>query len=142
MASAASFNSEQFGWADVTIQIGSRILTGVQAIRYKRSQEKGFVYGKGNKPQAIQKGNYAFEGMVKVLQSELEILIANAPGKDLVAYRNMIVSVQYESEDGLTTVIDNLVGVEFSEVEKALEQGKQYMEVELPIMFLDVKYNV
>ena len=71
MASALAFNSEEFAWSDVTVQVGSRVLTGIQAVSYKVSQEKGFVYGKGNKPLAIQKGNFAYEGTIKVLQSEL-----------------------------------------------------------------------
>ncbi|GAB3734941.1 hypothetical protein [Spirosoma lituiforme] len=141
MATSSSFNSEQYAWADVTIQIGSRVLTGVQGISYKRTQEKGFVYGKGDKPMSIQRGNYAFEGSVKLLQDEVETLIQGAPNKDLLRLRNLTISIGYEREDG-TSVIDNIVGAEFSEVEKALEQGKQFMEIELPIMFLDVKYDV
>ena len=141
MASASSFNSDQYAWSNVTIQIGSRVLTDVQSIRYKESQEKGFVYGKGNKPLSIQRGNYTYDGSIKVLQNELETLINAAPNKKLNDYRGLIVSVGYEREDG-TSVIDNLVGVEFMEVEKAMDQGKQFMEIELPIMFLDVKYNV
>ncbi|GAB2586574.1 hypothetical protein [Spirosoma areae] len=135
------FNSEQYAWSDVTIQVGSRVLTGVQQISYKRNQEKGFVYGKGNKPLSIQRGNYAFEGSIKILQNELETLIKNAPDKDLMRYRNLTISIGYEDESG-KSVIDNVVGAEFSEVEKAMEQGKQFMEVELPIMFLDVQYDV
>ena len=137
----AQFSSEQYAWSDVTIQVGDRVLTGVQSVGYKRSQEKGFVYGKGDKPLSIQRGNYSFEGSIKVLQDELETLINTAPGKDLMRLRNLTISVGYE-KDGGTSVVDNLVGVEFTEVEKSIEQGKQFMEVELPILFLDVKYDV
>lgn len=141
MAKATSFNSEQYAWADVTIQIGSRVLTGVQGISYKTTQEKGFVYGKGNKPQSIQRGNYSFEGSIKITQNELETLISGAPNKDINAYRALTVSVGYEREDG-ESVIDNLVGVEFMDVEKAMDQGKQFMEINMPILFLDVQYDV
>lgn len=141
MAKATSFNSEQYAWADVTIQVGSRVLAGVQSIRYKSAQEKGFVYGKGNKPLSIQRGNYSFEGSIKILQNELETLISGAPNKDIAAYRALTVSIGYEREDG-ESVIDNLVGVEFLDAEKAMDQGKQFMEIELPILFLDVQYDV
>ena len=141
MAQSTSFNSEQYAWSDVTIQIGSKVLMGVQSIRYKESQEKGFVYGKGNKPLTIQRGNYTYEGSIKVLQNELEPLIAAAPNGKLNDYRGLTISIGYEREDG-TSVIDNLVGVEFMEVEKAMEQGKQFMEIELPILFLNVKNNI
>ena len=125
----------------MTVQIGSRVLTGVQSIRYKRSQEKGFVYGKGDKPLSIQRGNYAFEGSIKVLQSELETLIAGAPNKDLMALRGLTISIGYENEAG-DSVVDNIVGAEFNDVEKMMDQGKQFMEVELAILFLDVQYDV
>lgn len=135
-----TFSTDQYQWSDVTIQIGTRVLTGVQSIRYKESQEKGYVFGKGNKPLSIQRGNYTYEGSVKLLQSELELLIAGAPNRRLGDYRGLTITVAYEKADG-QALTDILVGVEFMDYEKMLDQGKQYMEIELPIMFLDIKNN-
>lgn len=141
MAAQTSFNTEQFGWSDITLQIGNRIVTGIQALRYKESQDKGYVYGMGNKPLSIQRGNVTYEGSIKILQSELNTLIAGAPNKKLNDYRNLTITVGYENAIGGQTV-DNLVGVEFTDVEKSMDQGKQFMEVELAIMFLDVQHAV
>lgn len=134
------FNSEQYDWSNVTVQLGDRILTGIQSVRYKESQEKGLVYGKGNKPLSIQRGNFTYEGSLKLLQNEVETLIAAAPEQKLANYRGLTVSIAYET-DGGESVTDNLVGVEFLDVEKALDQGAQFMEVELPILFLDIQNN-
>jgi hypothetical protein len=140
MPAQTSFNSEQYGWSDVTVQVGNRILTGIQSVRYKESQEKGFVYGKGNTPLSIQRGNKTYEGSIKILQSELDKLIAEAPNKSLLDIRNMTISVGYQNADGGASV-DNLIGVEFTDSEKSMEQNKQFMEVELTIMFLNVQHQ-
>lgn len=140
MPAQTSFNSEQYGWSDITIQVGNRILTGVQAVSYDESQEKEFVYGKGDKPLSIQRGNKSYEGLIKILQSELDKMIADAPNKSLLDIRNMTITVGYEKDQGAVTV-DNLIGVEFTKTSKAMEQNKKHMEVELPIMFLDVQHQ-
>ncbi|MEZ0611935.1 hypothetical protein ACAW74_25710 [Fibrella sp. WM1] len=135
------FNSEQYSWSSVTVQIGSDIIVECQGISYKTNQEKGFVYGKGNNPLSIQRGNKSNEGSVKVLQNTLERLIQKAPNKDLNDYRGLTCSISYEAEDG-RTVVDNILGMEFTDVEKAIEQGKTFMEVDLPFIFLQMKYDV
>lgn len=135
------FNSAQYSWSDVTIQLGDRVLTGIQSVRYAEKQEKGFVYGKGNMPLSVQRGNYSYEGSVKLLQNEVETLIAGAPEKKLARLRDLTVTIAFEREDG-ESVTDNLVGVEFMDIEKALEQGKLFMEVDLPIIFLGIKNAV
>ncbi len=140
MPSATSFNSEQYGWSDITVQAGNRILTGIQSVRYKESQEKGYVYGKGNTPLSIQRGNKTYEGSIKILQSELDKLIADAPNKSILDIRNLTISVGYENALGGASV-DNLIGVEFTDAEKAMEQNKQFMEVELAIMFLSIQHQ-
>ena len=58
------FNSREYEWADITVVLGGRDITGLRSIRYKESQEKEAVYGKGNRPQAIQKGNKSYEGSI------------------------------------------------------------------------------
>ena len=137
-----SFNSEQFSWAETTVQIGGRVLTGVQGVSYKVGQQKDYLYGKGDKPLGIQRGNYTYEGSTKILQSELTILQDGAPEKDLMQYRGLTITVGYETKDGQELTLDNLVGVEFVDVEKAMEQGKGNMEVQLPIMFLSIQTDV
>ena len=68
------FNSREYEWADLTFLLGGKDLTGFRGIKYSIKQEKEVVYGKGNMPIAIQKGNKSIEGEITVLQSELETM--------------------------------------------------------------------
>ena len=141
-SSNGSFNSNdpQYAWSDVRVLVGGQLLTAIQSISYKYTQEKEYVFGGGDSPLAIQRGNKTYEGSVKLLQSELDKLVAKAPSRDLMAYRNLTITIGYEDEAGHFTS-DTLVGVEFKEVDKVMEQNKKFMEVELPIMFLRIKYD-
>lgn len=136
----SKFDTEQYGYSDLTVQIGSRVLAGLRGVRYKESQEMEYIYGSGNKPVAIGEGNIAYEGEVKMLQNELEILIEQAPGGRLQRLKDVQITITYNRDEVLVT--DILTGVRFTEVEKGMEQGAKSMEVTLPIMFLGLKLNV
>ena len=59
---ATIINGRQYEWADISIILGGRMVIGARGISYKESQEKELLYGKGNKPLSIQKGNIKYEG--------------------------------------------------------------------------------
>ena len=65
-------NGRQYEFADVSLILGGRDVTGLRGIKYKESQEKELLYGKGNKPMSVQKGNIAYEGEITLTQSEPE----------------------------------------------------------------------
>ena len=48
------FTSREYEFADITVFLGKRDVTGLRGIEYKESQEKEAMYGKGNKPLSIQ----------------------------------------------------------------------------------------
>lgn len=121
--------------------IGGSVLTGARGIGYESSQDKELIYGKGNLPQAIGRGNKSFQGEITVLQTDLETLIAVAPNNDLNDHRGLGIVVSYQKENG-DVVTDSLVGVEFNNVNKNFKQADKFMEVSLPIIFLKVNYNV
>lgn len=135
----ATFSSKQYAWADMTISYGGRILEGVLEIEYKETKEKEYLYGRGGKPHAIVHGNHNYEGKVKVWQSELEAMTKDAKNKDITNLTFDIVVAYVPRGDEGQIVTDILKNVEFTEIAKALAQGDTNMEVELPIMFLDVK---
>lgn len=133
-----TFSSKQYAWSDVSISIGGRILEGATEVEYTEKQEKETLYGRGNKPHKIVRGNKSYEGKISVWQSELEAMVQDAPGKSILNL-NFDVVVSYVPEDGGVMVTDVLSGCEFTETKKAMKQGDKNMLVELPIIFLDVK---
>ena len=131
-------SSKQYAWADLTIAYGGRILEGVMEVEYTEKKEKDLLYGRGSKPHQILHGNYSYEGKIKLWQSELEAMTKDAPDNDILNLSFQII-LTYVPKDGDQTVTDILKNVEFTEVKKGMAQGDKNMEVELPIIFLDVK---
>lgn len=134
------FNSKEYEWSEVTVIMGGRDITGIRGVEYKESKSKELIYAKGNKPVAIQHGNYAYEGKIKLLQSELTALetAANVAGTDILDINLNIVVAYGNPSKGDIIHMDVLQGVEFTEKPKNLNQGDKFMEVELPFLMLDV----
>lgn len=132
------FNSREYEWSDVSVVLAGRLVTGIRGVSYTSSQEKEALYGKGNKPHSIQRGNKSYSGSIKLLQSELEALQLAANGDVLDISFNVVVSYGNPTQGDVITT-DLLVGCEITEVPKALNQNDKFMEIELPLTMLDVK---
>lgn len=133
-----AFDSRQYEWSDVTVFAGGRDITGIRSIKYGGKQEKEGAYGKGNKAHSIQRGNKEYEGEIGVLQSELEALEVAAGGDILDLQLTVIVSYGNPTKGDMVKT-DRLIGVEFTEEIREMKQGDKFMEVTLPIIFLDKK---
>ena len=109
------FNSREYEWADIDVVMAGRPVTGIRGIKYNTKKEKELVYAKGNKPHAVQSGNYDHSGEITVLQSEYNALRQAAKGDILGVALDIVVAYGNPTRgDAITT--DILVGVEFTEV--------------------------
>ena len=134
-----AFSTKQYSWADITVSIGGRVLTGVKELEYKETKEKEYLYGRGSKPHAIVHGNHSYEGKLMLWQSELEALTKDAPDNDITNL-NLNITIAYTpSDNDDEVVVDIIEGAEFTENSKSMSQGDTSMEVEMPIMFINVK---
>lgn len=132
------FNSREYEWADLTFLLGGKDLTGFRGIKYSIKQEKETVYGKGNMPIAIQKGNKSIEGEITVLQSELETMRLQS-GTDSILDLQLDGVVCYGNPaNGDVLVTDVIQGIQFTEEPKELKQGDKFMEITLPFIALRV----
>lgn len=137
------FNSQEYDWSNVEVVMLGRPVTGIRGVSYKASQEKEVIYGRGNKPRAIQKGNKSYEGTITLLQSELEaMLLTVQKGQNVVDIPAFDIVVAYVPEGGGDIVTDIIKNVELTEVEKSFSQNDKFMEVELPFIALDIQYSV
>ena len=127
------FNSREYEWNDVRINIGGRLITRIRSVRYKRSKEKELLYGAGNEPVSIQSGNVAYEGEVAMLRSEYETLAA--AGGDSVLDLQVDTVVSYGNPPD-PMVVDKLLGCQFTEEENSMAQGDKNEEITLPFIFL------
>lgn len=131
------FNSKEYEWADITLIVAGRVVTGVRAIKYTRKQEKELLYAKGNKPHSIQRGNKSYEGSLTLLQSELEALNLSAGGDALDIQFNIVCSYGNPSK-GDVIHTDLIKGAEITEIPKGMSQGDKFAEIELPLIAMDI----
>ena len=139
------FNSREFEFADVKVSILGVELSGLRGLIYKKTWEKEPVYGAGNEPRAVQRGNKGYDGTLSLLKSDVDALgkaaraagyasIIDVPGKDIN------VTCVYQKEEDLAALsTDTLINVEFTEFEDGQKQGDKFKEINLPFIFLRLK---
>ncbi len=132
------FDSRQYEFSDLNLELGGRTVTGFRGIKYSSKQEKELVYGKGNEPLHIQKGNRSYEGEITLLQSELETLRLAGSGSVLNLRLDAVVAYGNPS-NGDTLITDKIRGLEFTEDAKEMKQGDKFMEVTLPFICLKIE---
>lgn len=136
------FDSREYEFADLTLVLGGKDITGFRGVKYTSKQEKEAIYGKGNLPHSIQKGNKSFEGEIFLLQSELETLIANSDDASILSLQLDAVVCYGNPANGDVMVTDVLQGIQFTEEAKEIKQGDKFMEVTLPFIFLRKKAHL
>lgn len=138
-----AFNSEEYGWNDLTVQLLGRPVIGLRGVKYGQEQDKQNVYGKGKRPIARARGQVTYEGEIKVLLSELRALLqSEGNGRSLVGIRPFDVVVVYAAEAGGALTTDILKYCEFTKAEIDLNQGDAFVEITLPIIIGDIEWNV
>lgn len=132
------FNSREYEFADMTVFAGGRDITGLRGIKFNWKHEKEHLYGKGNKPLSIQKGNKSGEGELTVTQSELLALEMAGGGSILDLELKIVVNYGNPTKGDMIATFE-LIGVQFTEDALEMKQGDKYMECTLPFLFLDRK---
>lgn len=132
------FSTDQYDWSAVSVKFDGEDIAGLLACKYKTEQEKEEIYGKGNKPISIQKGNKKYSGEVKLHKSELDKMIEKAPNKELEDVPYFDVVINFLSEGG-NTCSRTLKNCQFTECEEDISQGDKFMKITLPVIALDVE---
>lgn len=138
-------NGRQYEFADVSLVLGGRDVCGLRGIKYSEKQEKEALYGKGNRPLCVQKGNISYEGEVSLTQSELETLKALARAQtnrsSIMALTLNAIVCYGNPLKGDAMITDRLFGIAFTEDAKELKQGDKFMEITLPFICTDIEYQ-
>lgn len=131
-------NTREYEWADVTVVVAGRKVTGLRGVKYASKQEKEVLHASGNKPMSIQRGNKTYEGELALVQSEYEAL-RRASGGDILDASIDIVASYGNPTHGDVITTDVLIGVEFTEDSTEWKQGDKFQEKTLPFIFLALK---
>ncbi len=136
-------NSEEYGWNESNVVMLGRPVIGLLGIKYKETQEKTNIYGKGKKPRRRGRGRVSFEGELKVLGSELWALLqSNGRNKSLNSIRPFDIVHAFAPEEGGIVSTNILKFVEFTEVELEINEGDTNKEFTLPLIIGDIEWNV
>jgi hypothetical protein len=128
------FDTREYEWADVSVTVGNRDLTGIRGVSYKENIEAEPLYAKGRYPHSIQTGNVGYEGEIMLLQSEYEALV-KAGGGSVLKLRNLTLVCSYGNpSNGDPVITDIISGVQITEGAKQLNQGDKQMEITLPFV--------
>lgn len=137
------FNTRQYSFSDVSVNILGRTLEGFRGVSYKVSVEKEHLHGRGKKPLSIQNGAETIEGELMLLQSELEAMRAAVKAANpLAKLTDVSFDIVVTYGDGATAVTDVIQGCQFTEYEKGLKAADKFMEISMPFLALDVKEGV
>jgi hypothetical protein len=136
----AVVNGREYEFADLTLFLAGRDVTGFRGIKYTSKQEKEVLYGKGNRGLSIQKGNISHEGEVTLTQSELETLKALGGGSILGLNLSAVVAYGNPAK-GDVMITDKLNGIQFTEEAKEFKQGDKFADITLPFLCLDIEYQ-
>ena len=86
------------------------------------------------------RGNKKYEASITVLQSELEAIILSSGG-DITNIAPFDIVASHVTKRSMAIVTDVIKDFEFTDLEKSWKQGDKFMEIELPGVCMEIKYN-
>ena len=132
------FDSRQYEWADLTLILGGRDITGIRAVKYTEKIEREPLYAKGRNPHSIQSGNISYEGEIAMLQSEYEALVKAGKGSVLSLSLDGLFGYGNPS-NGDAIITNRATGIRFTEAAREMKQGDKFEEITLPFVCLNIK---
>jgi hypothetical protein len=138
------FSTNDVAWSKVTVTLLGRKITGLRGFEYKKSVEKEHVYASGDEPVDIQTGNKKYEGNIKVLKYEVDMMneaALKAGFADILEVPHTLITLTCEFKKSATSRAEILAvpGLAFTELSFALEQNAKMNEVTLPFIAMRIQ---
>ncbi|WP_306353707.1 hypothetical protein [Flavobacterium sp. '19STA2R22 D10 B1'] len=140
-----NITSAECSWAHFEIKVLNRVIKGLRAFGFKKTVETEHLFGSGNAPIDITRGNITYEGSIKVLGFEADAMnkAAKTSGySDITEVpHDMIVitcSFKRRTTDPISTYV--ATGVAFSENSVDMEQNAKYREITLPFLAMKIDF--
>jgi hypothetical protein len=131
----ADFNSKEYGWKDMKVNIAGQEISGIEEIRYVAKRETEERYGAGDEPQDIERKNKSYSGEIMITQNELEKLRLKVAGGHISDF-DLIITVSYSKTAIGRQTTDQLLGVVLEEEALGMAQGDGHSQVRIPFKFL------
>jgi hypothetical protein len=138
-----AFSTKECAWAQVSVTVLGRKVVGLRGFEFKKSVEKEHLYAAGDMPIDIQSGNKKYEGNLKLLKFEVDLLndaAVDAGYTDIldVPHSSVTITCDYKNErtGKLRTITASEVA--FSELGRAMEQNAKMTEITLPFIAMNI----
>jgi hypothetical protein len=141
-----TFSTKECAWAHVSVTLLGRTIVGLRGFEFKKTVEKEHLYAAGDRPIDIQSGQQKFEGNLKLLKFEVDMLndaADNAQYNDILEVPHDLITItcDYKKRDSDPTRTITVSGVAFNELTLNMEQNAKMTEVTLPFLAMDIKYS-
>ncbi|QQV91581.1 hypothetical protein Peternella1_45 [Winogradskyella phage Peternella_1] len=130
------------GWNDITVNLLSRDVEGITALKYDDTVTKENVPGAGMYPVGRSKGNYEATASITLYKEEADaIKSALATGGRLQDILPFDINVQYEKADG-SIVKDRIRNCEFTNDGVDVSNGDGTISIEYTLIVSHIEWNV
>jgi hypothetical protein len=137
------FSTQECAWQNFTLTLLGRKIIGLRGFEFKKSIEKEHLYGAGSEPLDIQEGNKKYEGNIKLLKYEVDLLndaAINAGFEDITEVPHILISASGIYQKNITDKKRYVTGagIAFTELPIGFEQNAKMTEVTLPFIAMKI----
>lgn len=140
-----SFSTAECAWAQTSMKVLGATIIGIRGFEFKKTKEGEYLYGAGDEPIDIQRGNKGYPGNLKLLKYEVDKLndaakVAGYEDITEVPHEAVVITTLYKKKatDPIRTI--TAAGVAFTEITAAMEQNGKMDEVQLPLLCMKTVY--
>jgi hypothetical protein len=136
-------NGCRHSFASIELKLAGQIFLGFKSINYSRTRSRGEVRGAHPDPIAKTRGENAYTADCELFLAEFMAFLAVVCGSDDISGYGDIafdVTVTY-SEDGFTTIVDEIIGCHVDTTEASNGQGTDPTVRKVDLGPLKVRFN-
>lgn len=133
------FDTAECAWSHVRLNILGRSITGLRGFNANKDFDKELLYGSGDEPIDISTGNKKYDGSIKLLKYEVDLLndaALLAGYEDITEVPHTLINVVVEFKKNKASKTRTIVipALGFTKLDFGMEQGAKMMEVSLPFL--------
>ena len=141
---ATYLDSQELEWKHVTLSLLGLTIRGLRGFKIKKNKDTEHLFASGEEAIGIQTGNIKRDGSFKILKGDVDKLndaAQQAGYEDItdVPYQLITSTIAYKKAFGRPLRTISILGIQFTDLEEAMEQGAKQMEIELP--WLAMRYK-
>jgi|SRR6185312_8918603 len=138
------FSTKECAWSRTNVKVLGRTLVGIAGFDFEKDVTTEYVYGAGDDPIDIQRGNKAYPGSVDMMKFELDMLndaAVTAGFEDIteVPHESIVITCTFKK---LPTDVPRTItaaACAFSNIKAAMKQNDLSMTVNLPFKSMKTK---